>query len=344
MQSFIARWSSHSVLCVVLGFAAAPACGPSRPGGSSTGTGGGAADGAVDGAGDDFAADGTPVGVGGGGSECTVDATGAQVCVCIKVATWGALGTYGAVPGQDGTDAITAWLNENSTGDADYFATKPPITTEALAPYKVLILQDLSGWPAFSADEKAVVEAWVRAGGGVISLNGYSANGNEMSNVNDLLAFSGIAYVANSDTANETQRKSELGVCEDCYGASVPQDGWVTTHPIAAQMKKVGAFHGRAVQGGTPVATQWGFTLGATADLDAGHVFMFHDEWVTYNSQWDGSGIPTDCTDPQYSANGQCTTEHPKLQYSNAQFWYNSLRWVSGSPACFDIVDPTIIK
>ena len=40
-------------------------------------------------------------------TECTVDpVTGEQVCVCIKLATWGALGTYGAVPGADGQDAI----------------------------------------------------------------------------------------------------------------------------------------------------------------------------------------------------------------------------------------------
>ncbi len=49
---------------------------------------------------------------------------------CVKLATWGALGTYGAVPGMDGQDAITAWLNEYSTGEAEYFATKPTITAK----------------------------------------------------------------------------------------------------------------------------------------------------------------------------------------------------------------------
>lgn len=276
------------------------------------------------------------------GAQCNIQ-NGQQVCVCITVATFGGLGTFGAVPGQDGTDAISAWLNANSTGEAAYFASKPAITKEFLDQYDVVILQDLSGWPAFSADEKATFEAWVRAGGGVISLNGYSANGNEMANVNDLLAFTGLAYVANSDTANETQRASKLGVCEDCYGASVPQAGW-TSHPIGLNMKQVGAFHGRAVTGGTPVCEEFGAVLGATAELDAGHVFMFHDEWVTYNSQWTGAGLVTDCRDPQKSAFGQCEMQHPLVTYSNAQFWYNSLLWASGDVSCFDIRDGSIIK
>lgn len=272
--------------------------------------------------------------------ECTVDG----VCVCIKLATWGALGAYGAEGGTgEGLDAIVAWLNDNSTGEAAYFADKPPITAEALAVYDVILIQDVSMWAAFTADEKAVFEAWVRAGGGVISLNGYSANNNEMANVNDLLGFSGLSYVPASDTANETQRATKLGVCEDCYGASVPQGGW-TTHPIGLNMKQVGAFHGRAVMGGTPVAVEFGSTLGATADVDLGHVFMFHDEWVTYNSQWTGAGLPTDCSDQQYSANGQCLLEHPLEQYSIPQFWYNSIKWVSGDPSCFVIEDETIIR
>lgn len=272
--------------------------------------------------------------------ECTVDG----VCVCIKLASWGALGAYGAEGGTgEGQDAIVAWLNENSTGDADYFLAKPALTAEALGVYDVILIQDISMWTAFTPDEKATFEAWVRAGGGVITLNGYSANNNEMANVNDLLGFTGLSYVPASDTANETQRATKLGVCEDCYGASVPQEGW-TTHPIGLNMKQVGAFHGRAVMGGTPVAAEFGSTLGATAEVDLGHVFMFHDEWVTYNSQWTGAGLPTDCSDPQYSANGQCLTEHPLEQYTIPQFWYNSILWTSGAPECFVIDDDTIIR
>ena len=36
--------------------------------------------------------------------------------------------------------------------------------------------------------------------------------------------------------------------------------------------------------------------------------------------------------------------EHPVLQYTLPQFWYNSLKWLSGDKACFDIEDGSIVK
>ncbi len=273
-----------------------------------------------------------------------LDPNGVHICTCISIATWGALGTYGAVPGMDGQDAVVAWLNANSTGDAEYFPTKPVVTEDYLKAFDVILIQDISKWAAFSAEESAAFEAWVRAGGGVITLNGYSADGNEMANVNGLLAFAGLSYVPSSDTANEMQRMTKLGTCADCYGSAVPQAGWVATHPISANMQQVGAFHGRAVMGGTPVAEEFGAVLGATAEVELGRVFMFHDEWVTYNSQWTGTGLPTDCRDPNYSANGLCSLEHPIEQYTIPQFWFNSILWTSGDPECFVIEDDTIIR
>jgi len=123
-----------------------------------------------DGDGSDSADSGTDStdAVGTGGSNNTdlgadlgadLGSTGGSGGDCIKLATWGALGTYGAVPGMDGQDAITAWLNENSTGEAEYFATKPALTADVLATYQVIILQNLNGW-TFTADEKAAFEAW----------------------------------------------------------------------------------------------------------------------------------------------------------------------------------------
>ncbi len=273
-------------------------------------------------------------------TECKINPiTGMEVCVCIKITTWGALGTYGAVPGMDGTDAITAWLNANSTGDADYFAAKPVIDEASLANYDVIILQDLSAWPAFSEAEIAAFNAWILAGGGVISLNGYSANGSEMNNVNALLAASGMSYVANSDTSGTAS-----GACAYCYGNSVPQAGW-TTHPIAANLTQVGAFHGRSVTAGDGEIVAQGAdgVYGATKALGEGRVFMFHDEWVTYNSQWTGENIPgsESChVDP----NNQCYGEGPAEKYSSAQFWYNSIKWAGGDRECFEVHVPGIVK
>lgn len=282
-------------------------------------------------------------GTGGGGpiTDCEI-VDGVEVCTCFKLITWGALGTFGAVPGQDGQDAITKWLNDNSSGEASYTATKPVITADYLAPYKVLIIQDVSAWGAFTPEEKAVVQDWVRTkGGGIISLNGYSANGSEMANVNDLLSFTGMSYVAASDTSNEADRTAALGAsCQDCFGNSVPQAGW-SAHPIGLNVDQVGAFHGREVVPGATgvVVAQTGTDVfGAAGEFGTGRVFFFHDEWVTYNSQWTGQGVAVDC-----STRDTCETQTAAQQYTIPQFWFNSLKWLS-NVECFDITDPDIVK
>lgn len=282
-------------------------------------------------------------GTGGGPvTECKKDpVTGEEICSCFQVQTWGTFGEFGVVPGIDGTDAITAWLNLNSTGEASHAPTKPVITADTLRPYKVLIIQNISGWAPFTAEEKAAVANWVKVdGGGIISLNGYTKiEFNEMNNVNDLLSFTGMSYVVNSDTSNEDDRSAALpSTCQDCYGNSVPQAGW-TSHPIGLNIKKVGAFHGRAVSPGsaTVVANNGSVVLGAAGEYDNGRVFMFHDEWVTYNSQWTGQGA-RDC-----SAVSGCEIHTASQQYTIPQFWYNSLKWLS-NVACFDITAPGIVK
>lgn len=347
IQNHLIRASliSSAGLAVAL-FACSPSAG-TDPAGGGAAAGDGDSSGTGSTGGDGESGDGDIVIPGDGdlgpGEECepTVDPlTGMEICACIKIATWGALGTFGAVPGMDGTDAITAWLNANSTGTADYSATKPAITAEYLAPYDVIVIQDLSAWAAFTADELAVFNAWLSAGGGVISLNGYSANGLEMNNVNALLAASGMSYVPNSDTFG-----NNTGVtCAYCYGNSVPQGGW-TAHPISANITYVGAFHGRSITPGDAevVAQSAEGVVAAAKQVGEGRVFMFHDEWVTYNSQWTGEGI-TGSESCKVDPNNMCYMVGPANDYQSAQFWYNAIKWASGDIECFRIEDPTIVK
>jgi len=264
---------------------------------------------------------------------------GSGVCD-LKLATWGALGTYGAVPGMDGQDAITTWLNENSTGEAEYFATKPAITADALSDYQVIVLQNLDGW-SFSPDEKAAFEAWVRAGGGVVSLAGYGNQPTEAAPTNELLAFSGLSYVGLSGAGDISTSPKEM--CSYCLGNSDAQGGWDAAHPISKSITAVGALWGRSVSSGVgaTVATWDGKRAGATVEIDAGRVFLFHDEWVTYNSQWNGATLSQDC---RTSGDQACMAVHPTLSYQIPQFWYNSIRWLAHEPPCFDINDMTIVK
>lgn len=275
-------------------------------------------------------------------------------CTCINIGMIGRNGTYGAVPGQDTNAALVAWLNENSSAAAQSHTTQPALNAEFLASYDVIILQALetpttdtapgTQWQ-FSAEEVAAFEAWVRAGGGVIALTGYGSFPDEAMTTNALLTFSGLQYAGLTgpgDTMNEGSCPDE---CCYCYGASIPSTGWLATHPISANLRAVGAYYGRSITApatAEAVARTGTMTLGATVQLDAGRVFMFHDEWVTYTSQWDGTDLVDDCR--QEPETYPCHDKHPANDYQVPQFWYNALKWVSGDVSCFDIRDPEIIK
>jgi hypothetical protein len=286
-------------------------------------------------------------GAGGTMTETECDATGMN-CTCINVALIGRLGSYGATPGADGTASMETWLNDNSNGDAATILNKPTLNEEFLSQYDVVILQALENaegagqqWQ-FSAEELAAFEAWVRAGGGVVALTGYGGLPDEVTPTNQLLTFSGLQYAGLSgpgDTMNP-------GTCPDeccyCNGNSIPSTGWDANHPISANVTAVGAFYGRSITvpaNGAVVAQAGGVVLGATVEVDMGRVFMFHDEWVTYNSQWTGADITDDCrtTDPNHS----CYNRHPLNDYQVPQFWYNAIRWVSNRE-CFDADDPLV--
>ena len=294
-------------------------------GGAASGTGGGAGE--------------IELGTGGSGGP-VVECDSSGNCVCIKIAMWGGLGVFGTVPGMDGSDAMTEWLNANSTAQAEYSVSKPSITKSYLEGYDIIILQNLSDWPAFTAGELAAFEAWIRAGGSVMSLAGYTVSPTEMARTNSLLSFSGMSYEEMSDTAG-----SNLVTCGYCYGNSVPQAGWKVTHPIATHLTMVGAYHGRSILPGTGavLAETADEVLGATKQVDAGRVFMFHDEWITYQSQWTGAGIfgAESC---EVDSGDACSGYGPTTDYSIPQFWYNSVKWLSGGAACFDVNDASIIK
>lgn len=275
-------------------------------------------------------------------------------CVCINIGMIGRNGTFGAVPGEDSNSALVAWLNENSSAGAQAHLTKPTLTAEFLANYDVLILQALetsngaevvgTQWQ-FTAEESAAFEAWVRAGGGVIALTGYGAFPEEAAPSNALLAFSGLQYSGLTGAGDTALEGSCPDDCCYCLGNSIPSLGWVATHPISANLTSVGAYYGRSLTAPATaeiVARTGTTTFGATVLVDAGRVFMFHDEWVTYTSQWDGTGLEDDCRygDP----NNACNDIHPLNNYQVPQFWYNALKWASGDVACFDIRDPEIIK
>jgi hypothetical protein len=324
----------------VFGAALGAAASCSATGDDSDELGAGAGARAAGGSGSGTGTGGTGVPIGTGGTGITPPDGGGSAD-CVRIGMLGRLPSYGAVPGKDGIAALQQWLNARSSAVVTAFDTDTALTDAFLAGYDVLILQALEereGGPywSFTPDEVAAFERWVRAGGGVVTLTGYGANTGEVTPTNQLLAFSGMAYATDDILAQ----------CPDndccCASNSVPLTGWNATHPIAANMRAVGAFHGRSVMAaGADIVAAGATTYGATKTLDAGRVFMFADEWVTYTSQWDGTGAMTCATDP---AHNLCVGRTADVYYQVPQFWYNALLWASGNAGCFDIMDPTIVR
>lgn len=121
------------------------------------------------------------------------------------------IGILGTSPA--GVGALEIWLEETSTAEVETITTEPTLDSDFLDQFDVLVLQalqDAAGptnqW-TFSAAERSAFEAWVRQGGGVIALSGYTHEPDEALTTNGLVAFSGLQY-AGLDGAGDTAEAS----------------------------------------------------------------------------------------------------------------------------------------
>jgi hypothetical protein len=285
-------------------------------------------------------------GASGGTTTESVPCTDGVGCNCstLSVAVIGKPGKWGANPNGDPDTALQAWLNSSSAGTAkaDNYTTRVTLTSDFLAPYNVIILASLSDdsnagpfW-TFDASEVAAFQDWVvNKGGGVIALTGYSGNGSEINAPNQLIAFSGISY--NSDGIYASYAWPVSG----CSGSN-PLSDWIKTDPVIANLSNgitwVGVDNGRSIN--APADAHVAATVPGPPVKNAlvgkvvgkGHVLAYGDEWITYTSQWNGSGNPK-TIDPT------CKGALPQDVYQTSQFWYNMIKWSQPSATCFKIVD-----
>jgi hypothetical protein len=324
---------------------------------------------------------GAPSGDGGTGQpEVCVDAgDGGQRCTCIKIASIGNWGvTGGSQTGSQGdTSAFADWLNTASSASVDVYKTKPNLTPDFLKNYDVLIIQwlaDISCTTAggggaggrggggaggcnaqsywqFSTQEVSDLQAWVKGGGGIVSMSGYEPGSAEVAPVNQLLSFTEMQY----GTADV------LGTCQlfdggvdtlcTCNAGAVPLGPPWNNTPIGQNITSVGAYLGRpiVVNGADAVVDiqDSKYVYAAHQTIGTGHVFVYTDEWVTYTSQWvsnDAGAAGINYTDP----NGQCYGRASGEIFQVPQFWYNSIGWAASSVNCaFTITPPpnqTIVR
>jgi hypothetical protein len=274
-----------------------------------------------------------------------VPCTDGEGCTCpaLSVAVIGKPGKWGANPAGDSDTALQEWLNSSSAGTAkaDNYTQRVTLTPDFLAPYSVIILAGLADdsntgpfW-TFDASEAAAMQDWVEnKGGGLITLTGYSGDGREVNAPNQLIAFSGISYNMDGIYADWTDWR----VCGCTH--SNPLSDWIRTDPVIANLSNnitwVGLANGRSINAPADAhvaATVPGPYSALVGKLvGKGHVLVYADEWITYTTQWNGQGNPSN-NDPN------CVGALPQDVYQTAQFWFNMIKWSQPSATCFKIVD-----
>jgi hypothetical protein len=222
-----------------------------------------------------------------------VDATGDGVCDCLKVATLGLHGEWG-----DG-DFVRGWLVKHVTSAAVDLDGEL-LTAERLAPFHVLLIRDISrnhnATLSFSNQEAAELWTWVRNGGGLMTVIGYS-DPDESGNVNTLLEPFGVSYGSEQVVQG--------------MSASVPVTQWFE-HPLSAGITEVGADNGYPVVGqGITFAGQDDYELGKALTVGDGHVLVWGDEWITYEDEWSSN-----------------------TSYQVERFWKNALLWLTRATQC----------
>jgi hypothetical protein len=220
-----------------------------------------------------------------------VDSGGDGICDCIRIATVGLAGEWGE------GDVFAQWLTARAS-DGAHDLNDQVLTAALLSEFQIVVVQDVSKMDrTYAAEEVAALEAWVRQGGGLMTLIGY-ADADEIENVNLLLAPFGLSYGSQQ-------------ILQKNGGSTVPISGW-EAHPITEGITAVGVDNGYPVTGGgTLFANEGGFDVGRALEVDLGHVEVWGDEWITYNTEW---------------------TEHPDYQVE--RFWVNSIKWLSPIDEC----------
>lgn len=233
-----------------------------------------------------------------------VDEGGDGICDCIRIATIGLAGQWG------NGDIFADWLSSRSSTGAVDLADQV-LTAETLAGFQVIVIQNVNPDElerVYTEDEIDALYDWVANGGGLMTLIGY-AGPSERDNVNALLAPMDLGY-------GPEQILPRGG------GPTVPVTAWYE-HPVAEEISAVGVDNGYPVMGtGTVFAHEGGYDVGIATTIEKGRVALWGDEWITYDSEW--QGMP-----------------NPDVEYQVERFWLNMIKWLTPPNEC-QVVIPVV--
>jgi len=203
------------------------------------------------------------------------------------------------VPGQYGQgDLFMDWLSGQGESPSGNLGDQV-LTASLLAPYKILVAQDVSANHSYSAGEASALQVWITAGGGFMTMLGYQPplTPPEGTNVGRLLAPYGMSY-------------GTVPILSDTAAAN-PVTNWVA-HPVTQGITEIGFNNGFDVEGsGTFLANEQSYNVLEVKVVGSGHVLMWGDEWITYDAFW---------------------SQYPQFQVK--QLWQNIVDWFDPNGGC----------
>ncbi len=193
-----------------------------------------------------------------------VDVGGDGICDCLRL---GIIGSPGTLPSAN----FQAWLAARGTKvERKHTTGSEPFDAAFLNNYDVLVIDRLPR--PYTAAEAAALETWVDAGGGFISMTGYTNTPDPDFLPNALLAPFGLEYVPPlliEDVTNFTPHPVTQGLS-------------LVTFNGGYEVRDNGAGLGTS----TPIARVTAGPVAVAHERGMGRAVAWGDEWITFDSEW----------------------------------------------------------
>lgn len=199
------------------------------------------------------------------------------LCDCLRI---GFLGNLASDAGNQ-TGAFEQWLEDRSDFDVTHIEADQPLVLSELTALQVVVVGNLAqrvNSGGYSDQEVEILRQWVEAGGGLITLAGYTARETDMSATAQLLAPLGVGY----DTQGRGPGVLGVGAPPVLVDTILVPD-----HPTMEGITAMGVYNAYPVQGdGEAILSDGTFNLAMAKGYGEGQVYVFADEWVTQDALW----------------------------------------------------------
>ncbi|MBK6688256.1 MAG: hypothetical protein IPG45_27520 [Deltaproteobacteria bacterium] len=181
------------------------------------------------------------------------------------------IGLFGGAGSQPSSN-FQAWLASNGVSvQRVHTAGTATITPAFLAGFSVVILDQLVR--DYDAAEATTLREWVEAGGALMSLTGYTGGGPDRTRPNGLMAELGLEYLPGLRSGPVTQFLPHATTSS--LTSITFSGGYIVGETAAARTSTT-----------TVIALLPNGPAAIVAERGLGRVYVWGDEWVTFDSQW----------------------------------------------------------